>query len=442
MAIDIQKSLSDISGKASEIQKGLSQFQKPEDDLSRKLTEALPSFDESKIRGAASESRTLLQKYTDLNKQRIESEGKTAIGEERELQEQKKKSELSAREGFGTNISAVRELEKTGQKRIAALEKAQNDALMSNQMESARNLSDLRFKEEELVTTGRQNFFSNLLGLAGFETPQKKRERELQSTQQQNLETLRTNYSDVPGVIEATSMSEMLKLVGPRLSEDRKLKLAQDDADTRYKEAQIQYMNAQKNKINNDLNSGVLDATDLTRIDNSPQGKKLRALNELKISAQRYQIQLDEYGFQFGGVGKTLLEGAYADLQVKWKEAANLGALTGPDLQLIMDAVKPSTGFRGIGASVLGGGTSGIQTGVEQLITNIDQEGNLAYSQLTSRDPKYAKSEYVQGLGIGFSQEAGLPGERVLQRPLEVSGGLSTSAVSPNNSLRGIQILK
>ena len=74
----------------------------------------------------------------------------------------------------------------------------------------------------------------------------------------------------------------------------------------------------------------------------------MKALGELKRSAEWYEDLLDEHGYEFRGSGKALLDNAYADLQVKWKEAANLGALTGPDLQLIIDSVKPATGWGGL----------------------------------------------------------------------------------------------
>jgi hypothetical protein len=143
---------------------------------------------------------------------------------------------------------------------------------------------------------------------------------------------------------------------------------------------------------------GMLNDKDIKTIESSNEGKTLVNLGELMRSAENYSDLLGQYGTELFGSGKTLLDGAYADLQVKWKEAAKLGALTGPDLQLIFDAIKPATGFRGAFSALTGGGTSGIKSGVSSLMDRITSEATVTYDRLNSRNKKYAGSNYVKQL--------------------------------------------
>lgn len=138
-------------------------------------------------------------------------------------------------------------------------------------------------------------------------------------------------------------------------------------------------------------------------VDASPEAKQLISLAALKRAAEAYKVLLGEYkGVQVRGTGRTLLESAYADLKIKWKEAANLGALTGPDMDLIMETVKPATGLGGIISSARGGGIKGITAGVDQLLGKISQEGKVNYDRLISRNNKYEYSDYVRQLGSPF----------------------------------------
>lgn len=158
--------------------------------------------------------------------------------------------------------------------------------------------------------------------------------------------------------------------------------------------------------LQRDLQSGVLNEKEIKAVDASPEAKKLNTLYDFRAKADRYLTQLEQYGLEPFGRGKTFLDQAYADLKIAYKEAANLGALTGPDVEIIIDAVKPATGIRGASSAIFGGGVSGIKGGVQNLITNIDTDAQRAYSQLIKRNPRFGQSEYVQGLGQPFQQNA------------------------------------
>lgn len=159
-----------------------------------------------------------------------------------------------------------------------------------------------------------------------------------------------------------------------------------------------------------------LPEKDIKAIDSSAEGKKLKALGELKRSTKTYQDLVNQHGVEIYGANRSALESAYADLKVKWKEAANLGALTGPDLELIVDAVKPATGIGGIKAKLVGG-LGGIKKSLDQLLTTTDTEADVAKDLIASKKSSYGNSSYLQELYSPFK---------------DVEGGGTTLMVGPD----------
>lgn len=62
-----------------------------------------------------------------------------------------------------------------------------------------------------------------------------------------------------------------------------------------------------------------------------------RARSNVIESAQRYRAMLEETGTEYAGDKASALKTAYVDLQMKAKNAEELGALAGPDLDLLND---------------------------------------------------------------------------------------------------------
>lgn len=73
--------------------------------------------------------------------------------------------------------------------------------------------------------------------------------------------------------------------------------------------------------------------------------KKMKAAHEeLQSSINRLANIVSQKGLRvMPGQDKTELESAYRDVQLKAKEAANLGAITGPDMEIIMGVVASPT---------------------------------------------------------------------------------------------------
>lgn len=404
----------------------------------------------SQISSLESEPKTIMERFAE--RRRLAQEGgeaeqeliRSRFGEDIEeaetTGERNLTAELESRQGFATNTGVVRLLTEETQKNIRQLKKDRDELLLLGKATQAERLDNLIVQETEAISNARTNLLNTLVtggrelrersaeerAKLSFETPTQQRAAQFEQTRKQTLLNLQTTYPDVSGIEGAESIAQALELIGPRVSEDRKREIALQDAQLRLANANIAAANAKAAAAANDFSNGILEEKTLKQIDGSPQGKKLRALDDLRTSASRYETLVDDYGFEFSGAGKTALDSAYADLQIKWKEAANLGALTGPDLDLIIDSVKPVTGFRGLSAIALGGGVEGIQGGITKMITNIDEDGAKNFNQLLLRNPVYANSQYVQSLGLPFIATANQ--QQVEQDPNLTSDGTALQA--------------
>jgi len=253
---EINKTLSGIKDRALSVQTSLDQFknQSPgnmnpdltglQKTLTEKLTSALPSIkppedQEKTITEKFAERKKLAESGTEAQKKLIESQAETALGEAKQLGERELKTEAESRRGFATNTVAVRELEETGRKRILELTKARDELLLKADSAKADQLDRLITSEQEMITTARQNYLSNLTGLlgsvlqvAGFETPETKRQRELEIGKESALANIKTQYANIPKINEAKTFEEAIGLIGPEIKKDK-------DLERRIKEAQI-----------------------------------------------------------------------------------------------------------------------------------------------------------------------------------------------------------
>lgn len=152
--------------------------------------------------------------------------------------------------------------------------------------------------------------------------------------------------------------------------------------------------------------SGILNEKQQTALDKTPEVKKLSTLSDFKSKLSRYNNLVDTYGIQLSGSNKAKLDQAYADLKISYKNAAELGALAGPDLEILIDAIKPATGLSGLKQKVTGGGITGIKNSITQMINNVNEDAQKNINLLNSRNPVYKNSEYVKELISPFKSNS------------------------------------
>lgn len=162
----------------------------------------------------------------------------------------------------------------------------------------------------------------------------------------------------------------------------------------------------------NDVDSGILDDQDIKNIDNSPQGKKINALVNFKSKLNRYQQLVEEYGTEAFGKDKQALDSAYTEVQLEYKNVAELGVLAGPDMELIESAIKDATpGFWGQVGNIVtfGGNTRAVKTSIDEAQNAINTAAQYNSDTLYARNPKYEQSDYVQALMLPFQNDLVTP---------------------------------
>jgi len=123
-------------------------------------------------------------------------------------------------------------------------------------------------------------------------------------------------------------------------------------------------------------------------------------LSEFCNGQTDYDKLIKQEGFALSGAGKTKLDQAYATVKILWKEAANLGALTGPDVELITEAIPKATGFAAL--NPFGPNVKGVREVLGNAVNIIDRNARGKYDQLTLLNDKYGDNPYVQSLGKPF----------------------------------------
>lgn len=201
--------------------------------------------------------------------------------------------------------------------------------------------------------------------------------------------------------------------------QDRELGIKLKEQGLKSGELDMDYRRAQIAKLRQEISGngvfdGYLDETEIKKIDQSPQGKKVKALGMLKQKVEGYKALVKKYGTEVRGKQATELESSYADLKIAYKEAANLGALTGPDVALLQEAIKPATSsgipyvpfsktFGRLGMVLSGGGKGSIISGLDQTLSILNKEAVSNIGQLYARDKRYPSSFYIQEITNPFN---------------------------------------
>lgn len=109
------------------------------------------------------------------------------------------------------------------------------------------------------------------------------------------------------------------------------------------------------------LSQGNQDLRIRSLVNSSEQAKKIRNIGTLSTKLKNLEGLVNSVGAEITGADKAKLESAFKDAEVAWKEAANLGALQGPDIEMIRGALgqSPTTG-KGLFGYALSGGKEGL----------------------------------------------------------------------------------
>jgi hypothetical protein len=111
-------------------------------------------------------------------------------------------------------------------------------------------------------------------------------------------------------------------------------------------------------------------------VNTSEQAKKIRNIGSLNKKLAGLEELVQKTGAELTGKEKAALDSAFKDAEVAWKEAANLGALQGPDIEMIRGALGESpTSLRGIGRYGISGGKEGLLSKIRGARQRASDEG-------------------------------------------------------------------
>jgi len=144
----------------------------------------------------------------------------------------------------------------------------------------------------------------------------------------------------------------------------------------------------------------ILSEKQRTAVAKSAEKKAIDSARGLLDALYRYKDLVAEHGFEAFGKNKTALESAYADLKIKYKDAAGLGALTGPDVSILEEAIKPATGFGGAIGKLTSGGNKGILSGIDDSIRAVERGAKQKFDDLSVQYDKYTADPYINSLDI------------------------------------------
>lgn len=182
--------------------------------------------------------------------------------------------------------------------------------------------------------------------------------------------------------------------------------------------------------IDGDMVTSQFTPTQIRQIDGSSEAKKLKSIQDLigKLNAYK-EVVNQPGGFDIIGSRKSILDSLYADLKIAYKEAANLGALTGPDVAIIQEAIKPAAGIQNLPGYLTGGLQKGVIASIDQARETAFRQAKNNFDSLISR---YGSSDpYIQSLGTVLTENIDL---NTKDNPLNIKFNIN-GETSLNNPL-------
>jgi len=113
-----------------------------------------------------------------------------------------------------------------------------------------------------------------------------------------------------------------------------------------------------------------------TDLHKSEDGKKVKALSNLRSLINQYRPMLKKHGTEFAGGTKSLMDNLRSQIYIQYKEAAKLGAITGPDMDIIESGFMPTTGFKGSMSNIahMGGAQAAALNQLDQTMETMDTD--------------------------------------------------------------------
>lgn len=121
--------------------------------------------------------------------------------------------------------------------------------------------------------------------------------------------------------------------------------------------------------------------------------KKSAVLDDLNKAIDVYRVQLDSTGIELmPGAARSRLTGSYANLKLLAKEAANLGALTGPDVKILEELFNDPASLASAGMNILESGKR-----KQSLLEQLDQYRSIINGNRATLEDNYRREMEMSG---------------------------------------------
>ncbi len=117
-------------------------------------------------------------------------------------------------------------------------------------------------------------------------------------------------------------------------------------------------------------------------ISQTDSGKVAQGVTGFIEALNEYEDAVDKHGINPTGEGSAVLNSAYAKMSTRFKEAEKLGALSGPDLNLLKQNVANAGDSFSAFNALFKGGKEGIKAAIKQSRAGADNDFNTAYADL------------------------------------------------------------
>lgn len=250
----------------------------------------------------------------------LESERQREVGFAQDRAGAQITTAMEGRSGYATQVAGMRELTETTTKAVNDLDKRYQEAILSNDANTATSLANLRIQKLEFVQKQEEQFYSNLFSLANLEGQAADREqrgtqfeRGLTHDQQMQREKYGFDFSMMDKQVRADERNMMLGLaaengvlvgpnetiesmvakISPFVSKKKALELQALSADINRSNAEVQRALAGARKDDERLNETDISAFAsayrmmpegselLLNLATSDQGKVIQAVNKL-----------------------------------------------------------------------------------------------------------------------------------------------------------------
>ncbi len=133
-------------------------------------TQGVSSSATSNLQRTINEAIAGTQQSGDLTTQRLQSERSREVAFMQDRNAAQYTNALESRSGYATQIAGLRELTETTEKSVRDLDQRYQEAILANDANTAKAISDLRIQKLAFQQEQEQNYFNNLISVAGMHT--------------------------------------------------------------------------------------------------------------------------------------------------------------------------------------------------------------------------------------------------------------------------------